>query len=244
MNSKVYFGKDEEAYISQYNSDKISSKMKEKIYVEKIHPLFLKLSENILNTYGKQHQFFNIGYESDELILMGATFAYTVLDKYNPAKGKAYSFFGTVIKRYFIQLSMKAQRNKINHVDLDDVNSFINEYHDGLIHTDEYFNEVYDEGFINDIKVWFLDNHNVIDIRDKDEIKIMKAILDLIDFSQYIENINKKALYIYIKEISRVEKSYKITNTIRKMKSAFFILKENYIATNGNIVTGSIIIKK
>jgi len=68
----------------------------------------------------------------------------------------------------------------------------------------------------------------------------MKAILDLIDFSKTLENINKKALYIYIKEMTGIDKSYKIANVIKKMKDPFFIFRENYISSYGKILSGSL----
>jgi excinuclease UvrABC helicase subunit UvrB len=68
----------------------------------------------------------------------------------------------------------------------------------------------------------------------------MKSILDLIEFSKTLENINKKALYIYIKEMTGIDKSYKIANVIKKMKEPFFIFKENYITSHGKILSGSL----
>lgn len=243
QSNKIYFGKKQETAIKDYLiNNELTKSEKEKIYVTIIHPAFVKLTENILFTYGNHFQFFKIGYDIDDLISMGTSYCYGKIEKFNPLQGhKAYSFFGTIVKRYFIQLSIQAQKNKKILVDLDNSDEYINEWHhENLIHEEKYHEYLFDKNFIFEIKNWFIENHELIEIVDDDEIKIMKSILDLIDFSEIIENTKKKALYIYIREMSRVEKTYKITNVIRKMKRPYELLKENYIASDGQLITGSL----
>ena len=58
--SKVYFGKEVQNAIIEYNeTEKVS--LKNKIYQERIHKAFDKLSENIINTF--KFSYFEYGFE-------------------------------------------------------------------------------------------------------------------------------------------------------------------------------------
>ena len=101
--SKNYFTQETENAIVLYNSinDPV---LKSKIYEEKIHYAFFKLTQNIIHTF----KFYYLDGESVEDIQQEViAFLLEKLKLYKPEKGKAYSYFGTIAKRYLILKNKK-----------------------------------------------------------------------------------------------------------------------------------------
>jgi len=163
--NKNYFGKKQEQAIRDYLTNKKLTKVeKEKLYVDVIHPAFEKLVENIVYTYGNRFQFFNMGYEPEDLISMGVTYCYQKLPRFNvELNKKAYSFFGTIVKRYFIQASIKTQKNKKTHINLNSDNTTNDTrgnqntrlYDINLMHIEDHDDndKIFDSNFINEMKI-------------------------------------------------------------------------------------------
>ena len=122
---------------------------------------------------------------------------------------------------------------------MNDENTFIN----FIDHPDLYYTDVYDNSdkiFIDKISQWYEENHLKIGIKIEKEIKIMYAILELMANAENIENTNKKQLYIYIREMTGQE-TKNITPTMKKMRTAYVHLRQNYI-NKGEIISGSVTI--
>ena len=153
---------------------------------------------------------------------------------YQPSKGKAFSYFGTIAKRYLIINNTKNYKKKIEHIDIDTFNfdnddSFTNK---NSIDKFQYNMEINEEkGNSLDKLSLFMDLYveyctsNIYKLFPKDEdAKIADAILELFRKRENLEVFNKKALYIYIREIIDV-KTPKITKITEKL---FDIYKRNY----------------
>ena len=95
--SKNYFTQDTEKAIVKYNNTSDFDE-KNKIYHKEIHYAFFKLTENIIHTFKFYHtEVDNIEDLQHEVI----TFLLSKIHLFNPDKGaKAYSYFGTIAKRY------------------------------------------------------------------------------------------------------------------------------------------------
>ena len=243
--SNNYFGPKEEEYVKIYLADNFESiEEKNRFFEEKLYLPFSLLSENIINTYGNYHGFFKMGYETQELKAICLTYILEKFHKFDPErltktgqKPKAYSFFGTIIKRHLIRLSKRAQQKYKNRLDLNDDTSYIDYTNNpNLTHVDIYDND--DKIFIEKASKWFEENHLKIGIKIQKEIDIMHAILSLMKKADNIENTNKKELYIYIREMTDHE-TKNITPTIKKMKTAYKHLRQNYI-NRGEIISGSV----
>jgi hypothetical protein len=165
-NNKNYFGKTQENAIKEYiSNDKLSHAEKEKLYVNIIHPAFTKLTENIVYTYGNRFQFFNMGFEPEDLISMGVTYCYQKLSRFEVDRNtKAYSFFGTIVKRFFIQESIKIQKKKKTHVNLNSDNTTTNSiniethtklFDKNLMHIEDHDDndKIFDHNFINEMRI-------------------------------------------------------------------------------------------
>jgi hypothetical protein len=232
--SKNYFTQDTEDAIVSYNlsNDPIE---KSKIYDEKIHYAFFKLTQTIIHTFKFYHtEVENIEDLQHEIII----FLLSKIHKFDPSNGaKAYSYFGTIVKRWLILYNQKNYSKKINSSPietLEEDNSYSytidenNSPSDILSHNDKIalFMDLYIEYCSDNIYKLFPPKINSKGEINDFDAKIADAVLELFRKRDYIQVFNKKALYIYIKEIIDV-KTPKITKIADKLYNIF---KRNYIS--------------
>jgi len=243
---KRYFTQDTENAIIEYNleSDPI---IKNKIYQEKIHYSFFKLTQNIIHTF----KFYYTEVENlEDLQHEIITFLLSKIHLFDPSKGaKAYSYFGTIVKRYLILSNQKNYNKKINTTDI----SLISNYLDLDIDSPEFITQnrnIYEsEILIDEEEIYDIDDLSIKGYKYKDKLSVFMdeyinycndnlyeifpktydaqvadAILEIFKKRNNIEIFNKKALYIYIREIIEV-KTPKITKISNQLYSIF---KEKY----------------
>lgn len=230
--SKNYFTQDTENAIIAYNlsSDFVE---KSKIYNDKIHYAFFKLTQTIIHTFKFYHtEVENIEDLQHEIII----FLLSKIHKFDASNGaKAYSYFGTIVKRWLILYNQKNYSKKISSspieiLEEDNSHSYTieenNSPSDKLSHNDKIslFMDLYIEYCTNNIYTLF---------PKEGDAKIADAVLELFRKRDHIQIFNKKALYIYIKEIIDV-KTPKITKIADKL---YDIFKTNYVfyLENGHI---------
>ena len=193
-----------------------------KIYNEEIHNSFYKLVENIIHTF----KFYHTEVDSlEDLKFEVISFLLQKLDLYKEEKGKAYSYFGTIAKRYLITYNLKNYSRKINKIDVANVDneektidSLI--YQPNPIEIDRI--RVIEE-FIEYVDL------NLMDIfTEVDDIRVADSILELFKKRDQIDIFNKKALFIYIKEMADVHSSV-ITRVIRRLKEIYRGILDDYI---------------
>jgi len=215
--SNVYFTQETENAIVLYNQT-LDPEEKSKIYERKIHYAFFKLTENIIHTFKFYYtEVDNIEDLQHEII----TFLLSKIHLYDQSKGaKAYSYFGTIVKRYLIISNTKNYKKRIDKVPVSE------------LETDEtYSYTLDDDGQHKDRLSYFIDDYvdyiteNIFELFPKeDDARIADAILELFRKRENIDIFNKKALYIYIREIidAKTPKITKIANQL------YDIFKENY----------------
>tara|TARA_B100000029_G_scaffold490328_1_gene549264 strand:- start:735 stop:1457 length:723 start_codon:yes stop_codon:yes gene_type:complete len=223
---KPYFGMEVQDAIVRYNSlDSIIEQSKRnKIYEEEIHKAFDKLAENIINTF--KFTYFDYGFED----IKHETVAFMVMNihKYDHTKGsKAFSYFSVVAKNYLIL------HNNNNYKKLKS--------HDAIDSLDKEKNITYGEydfdSFTTEMVEYFDTNLNTIFKKERD-LKIGYAIIDLIKQRDEIENFNKKALYILIREMTNVETAH-ITSVVNVLKKHYKKLINRYHTTGTIIIDNS-----
>lgn len=213
-----YFTSATEAAIIEYNNS-TSFDNRSKIYYHRIHPAFFKLTENIIHTFKFYYtEVDNIEDLQHEVI----TFLLSKIHLFNPEKGaKAYSYFGTIAKRYLIIYNIKNYKKRVDKVPIEDIND--NENHSYLMDHDLNVNDKLNI-FIN--KYVEHCTNNLFKLFPKEiDAKIADAVLELFRKREHISIFNKKALYIYIREIvdAKTPKITKIADMLYK------IFKNNYI---------------
>jgi hypothetical protein len=223
--SKNYFTQDTEDAIVLYNNTK-DSDIRSKIYEQKIHYAFFKLTQNIIHTFKFYHtDVENLEHLQHEII----TFLLSKIHLFDPTRGaKAYSYFGTIVKRWLILYNTKNYKNKIKKVGTEVLT------HEKSTHTysmgDEQVKSDLDKYI--DIFVEYT-TKNILELfPKKNDAQIADAILELFRKRETIEVFNKKALYIYIREMVDV-KTPKITKIADKLYTIFrsqyiFYLENGY----------------
>ena len=116
--SKNYFTQETEDFIVIYNKlDSIKDeKERSRVYEKNIHYPFFKLTQNIIHTFKFYHtEVENLEHLQHEII----TFLLSKIHLFDPTRGaKAYSYFGTIVKRWLILYNTKNYKKKIQKVDV------------------------------------------------------------------------------------------------------------------------------
>ena len=203
---KLYFGMEVQDAIVRYNSLDQQTKRAErnKIYGEEIHAAFDKLCENIINTF--KFSYFDDPFEDvkNEVV----AFLVMNLHKYDHTKGsKAFSYFSIVAKNYLILHNNSNYKKYKTHSGVEVLN---------WKHQEEDKSGFYDE-LTKEIIMYFDNNINTL-FRTKRDINIAFAIVELMKQRETIENFNKKAIYILIREMTNVETTHitKVINVFKK----------------------------
>ena len=220
--SKNYFTKDTENAIVRYNNEP-DSEIRSKIYRDEIHYAFFKLTENIIHTFKFYYtEVDQIEHLQHEVI----TFLLSKIHLFNPENGaKAYSYFGTITKHWLIVYNTKNYKKRLQKAPVDE-----------LYKDDNYSYNIGEEKEKDRLSI-FLDAYvKYVEERfDKffpkgNDAQVADAILELFRKRENIEIFNKKALYIYIREIMATHglevKTPKITKIANRLYDLF---KENYI---------------
>ena len=212
-----YFTQDTEDAIVLYNNT-TDFEVKSRIYNDRIHYGFFKLTENIIHTFKFYYtEVDNIEDLQHEVI----TFLLSKIHLFNPERGaKAFSYFGTIAKRYLILSNQKNYKKRIDTIGLDALEE--DEEHsyniDDSSHDERLsmFIDIYAEHVTKHIYTLFPKEYDA---------QIADAILELFRKRENLDIFNKKALYIYIREIVDV-KTPKITKIANQL---YDIFKENYV---------------
>ena len=202
-----YFTDITEKAIIRYNNEERPA-MRNRIYNDHIKDAFDKLCENIIHTF----KFYYFDVSSEEVKNEVVSFLVMNMHKYTAGKGKAFSYFSIVAKNYLI-LHNNNNYKKMKTHDKIDVMDW-----DRSIQTEiaqQNTNQAYNE-FVNQMLEYWDNNINVIFRRQKD-VRVADAVLHIFRIKGNIENFNKKALYILIREMTQSNTQH-ITRVINVMK--------------------------
>ena len=217
---KVYFGQEVQDAIVEYNTSTNDIK-RNKIYGTKIHAAFDKLSENIINTFKFTYfdmPFVDVKHEVVAFMIMN-------IHKYDHTKGsKAFSYFSVVAKNYLILHNNNNYKKLKSHDEMDALDRQ---------HKSSGFNESDYITLTDEIAEYFDNNMSTIFKKSRD-LKIGYAIIDLMKQREDIENFNKKAIYILIREMTDVETTH-ITSVVNVLKKHYKKLLNKYY-NNGSIL--------
>ena len=220
---KVYFGQEVQDAVVDYNTSN-SDNERNVIYGTRIHKAFDKLAENIINTF--KFTYFDYGFEDIKHEVVA--FMVVNMHKYDHTKGsKAFSYFSVVAKNYLILHNNNNYKKLKSHDKMDALDRQ---------HKSSGFNESDYVTLTEEIVEYFDKNMNTIFKKDRD-LKIGYAIIDLMKARDDIENFNKKAIYILIREMTDVETTH-ITSVVNTLKKHYKKLLNKYYNT-GSILFNS-----
>lgn len=210
---RVYFTDDTEKAIIEYNKC-VDDWKREEIFRERIHPAIDKLAENIINRF----KFPYIDGTFEDIKSQVVSFLVLNLHKFTEDKGKAFSYFSVVAKNYLILHNNNAYRDELRSTYLADPlgdESFVLE--EVLTTSPESESSRNDARDFIHLLVQYWDFNLTKIFKKKRDIEIANAVVELLRRADTIENFNKKALYVMIREMTN-NKTVHITKVINKMK--------------------------
>jgi hypothetical protein len=213
-----YFTKDHENAIIQY-SNTTCIRERSELYVNWIQPAFNEMVDKIVFTY-KFTNLPNIDYLRDECKI----WLMTILDKYDPSKGsKAFSYFSVITKNWFIHKVKKQQKRNKREVDFGNISKSYEEQY--LSTTESYISEREEkefwDSFYAEMRSW-----DVSSMKEND-IRVYEAIKILFESKEDIEIFNKKAIYLYLREITGLN-TKQIVNSLKKFRKKYSSFKHEW----------------
>lgn len=222
--SNVYFTYDTEAAIVAYN-ESIDPREKDRIYNEKIQHAFFKIAENVYNTF----KFSYADVSPLEIQKQAISHMVANIDKYEKGKGKAFSYFSIVAKNWFILDNNTTYKRFKKHVEICEQTGESGEF---VVEPEHEKQESETREFIKLMVEYWDKNVGKLFTKERD-LKIANAVIEIFRNSDRIDVFNKKALYLYIREISNCQTQH-ITKVINKMKTTQTNIAEEYLNC-GNI---------
>ena len=218
-NNNYYFTQETEDAIVRYNntSDPV---LRDKIFTREIYYPFYKLVENIIHTF--KFYYTDVHDIEDLKLEIISILVEEKIHRFDPTNGaKAFSYFQTIVKRWLINYNNK------NYKRLKQVGSFDemqDSYETGL--DVESTQIITIANLVNQYVDTMYEEIENIFPKEQDQ-KVADAVLTLFKTRYDLEIFRKKALYIYIREITECE-TPTLTRVISKLKEEFYKLYNSY----------------
>ncbi len=198
-------------YFTQAHEDAIvryavtsSREEKEQLYIEYIGPVLNEMVDKIVYTY-KFTNLPNIDLLKEECKM----WLTTILDKYDQSKGsKAFSYFSVITKNWFIHKVKKHATRLRREVQYEDVTKEIEQ--EALVANNTYTKRREDAEFWHflwqEIEAW-----DTGTLKPNEE-RVLNAVKELLANSDEIEIFNKKAIYLYLRELTGLNTKQVVSN--------------------------------
>jgi len=222
---RYYFNQGTEDAIIRHNKE-TRPHMRERIYNEHIRTPFEKLAENIIHTF----KFYYFDVPSEDVKHEVVSFLYMNIHKFTEGKGKAFSYFSIVAKNYLILHNNNNYKRMKQH-DGEEVTDY---KRDPVTEMRGIDTKSMKSEYIVLLADYWRNNLTTVFKRKKD-LDVANAVVELIDMRDNIENFNKKALYILIREMTGSNTQH-ITRVINVMKKHHWELQKNYLQS-GSVET-------
>ena len=210
-----YFTQDTEDAIVEYNNCNDSVK-RDRIFTERIYFPFYKLVENIIHTF--KFYYTDVDDLEDLKLEVVSLLVEEKMHMFDPTRGaKAYSYFGTIVKRHLINYNNKNYKKLKQNSSVDLITSTYEletpEVHPYAKSLKEVF-DIYVEVTYGKLDTLF---------PKESDRQIADAVLTLFKKRYDLDIFKKKALYIYIREMTGTETPY-LTKVINVLKEEFYDL--------------------
>tara|TARA_R110000824_G_C15146542_1_gene670550 strand:+ start:481 stop:1173 length:693 start_codon:yes stop_codon:yes gene_type:complete len=217
-NKNYYFTKIHEEAVVKYASTE-DLKIRTELYIELIEPAFSELVDKIIYTY-KFTSLPNIDVLKDECKI----WLTTILDKYDPNRGsKAFSYFSVITKNWFIHRVKKNSQKSRREINYDDITKDLEQEH--LSARNPYETKREDAEFWHylwkEIETWETE-----DLKPNEE-KVLLAVRVLLEKSNEIEIFNKKAVYLYLRELTGLN-TKQVVNNLNKLRSRYHVFRKTW----------------
>jgi len=217
-NKKYYFTEETEKAILGYCATEDLS-TRTQLYIEQIQPAFNDLVDKIVYTY-KFTSLHNIDVHKDDCKI----WLTTILGKFNPDKGaKAFSYFSVVTKNWFTHKAKKQSLKSRREIQYDSMIKEVEVTKAENIKTilEEREEREYWQFLLKEISDW-----QSLNLKDNEK-KVLDAVLMLMNNIEQIEIFNKKAIYLYMREITGLN-TKQIVSCLKKMREKYAIFKSKW----------------
>jgi DNA-directed RNA polymerase specialized sigma subunit len=216
--NRTYFDKDTELAICEYNETTDRTR-RDRLFALKIYPALDKLVENVIHKY--KFYYYESSYE--DLKHETVVYLHERLSKFSQEKGKAFSYFTRVAINFLIQQNASVYA----HIKSRDDVSLIDETRDIAGEISFERNREMMEDFVALWAEWCDDRVDELFESRRDQ-KVANAVFTLFKNCREVDNFNKKALYILIREQTDVKTAY-ITKVVADLKRLFIDMYEDYL---------------
>jgi hypothetical protein len=219
----MYFGDEAQSSIEKYHGCPVRED-KHRIYENEIYPVFEQLVDNLIKVY----DFKSCISTQVELKTDCLAFLFESINKWDPSRGtKAFSYFNVVAKNWLIISARKQTKRAYANVSIDDINSLttsqrtqIEEYDvipspDDVMIQSEVKHEIIK--MLGDMK---------LRMSSDNELKCLHAIETLFNSIDELELLNKRAIYVYIREISGLDRKT-LSKVMANIKKHYLVMSRN-----------------
>ena len=177
--------------------------LRAKLYEEYIQPALDQMVDKIIYTY-RFTSLPNIDYlKSDCKVWLT-----TILNKYDPSKGsKAFSYFSVVTKNWFIHKVKRTQKRNRTEVE------------------PTYIQKRTEIEFWSSLNTE-IDTWDAFMLKENEK-KVLMAVRILLDSADTIEIFNKKAIYLYLREITGLN-TKQVVNNLNKLRKRYKVFKNKW----------------
>lgn len=195
----MYFTKDTQVAIEEYQQEPDKS-AREKIYKEQIAKAFEQLSESLIYVYGFKSPYETVASMKGDCV----AFLYETIHKWDPARGtKAFSYFNVVAKNWLIIRCRNAKKNYHRHVSMSDMTA-LNVSDRNAIANYQVIpapDEIMEKAAFRDEMFKIIDELSTR-VKKQNEVVCVKAVRTVFENVDNLDFLNKRAIYVYIREIS------------------------------------------
>ena len=190
--------------------------LRAKLYEEYIQPALDQMVDKIIYTY-RFTSLPNIDYLKADC----KVWLTTILNKYDPSKGsKAFSYFSVVTKNWFIHKVKRTQKRNRTEVFMEDI---LNELDEDLVSREPtYIQKRTEMEFWSSLNTE-IDTWDTFMLKENEK-KVLMAVRILLDSADTIEIFNKKAIYLYLREITGLN-TKQVVNNLNKLRKRYKVFK-------------------
>lgn len=221
--NKIYWPESLDQVIDTYNSE-VDPDIREQIFKDYLDYPLDKMAENVINRF--KFPYINNNFEDTKQQVV--SFLVMNLSKYNSSRAKSFSYFSVIAKNYLILHNKTAYKQEKRSLYLSDTQVDLHVPIEEILDLQVPSEEITDD-FREFTKLmvayWDANVHRFF--KRKRDIDIAIAVIELFRRVELIENFNKKALYLMIREITDCETNY-ITKVVNKMRSHVMKQLEEY----------------
>ena len=215
---KHYFTKvHEDAIIEYVNTD--DQERKTELYVTLIQPALSEMVDKIVYTYK-----FTTLPNCDDLREECKIWLTTILDKFDPEKNsKAFSYFSVVTKNWFIHKVKRQSFRRSREIQYCDLPKSIEQQHMSAVnpYIPEREKSEFWDAFKKEMETW-----GDGQMKENEE-RVYRAIQILFESSDDIEIFNKKAVYLYLRELTDLN-TKQVVNNLNKFREKYRAFKKEW----------------